>query len=95
MTASQHLRIKRYEERPDWFDDADCQDTPVGVFFPERNTPDAYDEARKFCGPCPVRDECRHYAHVNKIQYGMWGGVVFDRNAVRREQRRRQKARAA
>jgi WhiB family redox-sensing transcriptional regulator len=94
VTASQHLRIKQYEERPDWFDDANCKDVGDDPFFPERNTPDAYDEARKFCGPCPVRDECRHYAYVNNIRDGMWGGVVFDRGMRRREQRRKAKAAA-
>lgn len=37
------------------------------------------------CAACPVRDECRQYAHDNRIAHGTWGGETeWDRRPTPR-----------
>ena len=34
-------------------------------------------EAVQLCNtPCPIRDECARYALVNRMEFGVWGGLT-------------------
>lgn len=42
-------------------------------------------EAVKICQGCPVLDRCYDYAVTAGIQYGVWGGVAFNRDGKKEE----------
>lgn len=46
-------------------------------------------EARRFCGVCPVRTECLAHALDNRVERGVWGGMTErQRRALLRERPR-------
>jgi hypothetical protein len=46
--------------------------------------------AKKFCGECPVRQQCLEYALTVNEQYGVWGGLTAkERQALRAKGRGR------
>jgi WhiB family transcriptional regulator, redox-sensing transcriptional regulator len=49
--------------------------------------------AKEICGWCPVREECREYAVVNREEHGVWGGLTADE--LKKERGRRARARQA
>ena len=65
-----------YRERQDeaWKDHARCVDTAVDFWFPGRGATNLV-EQRKFCAPCPVREQCLEYALEHNIKFGVWGGL--------------------
>jgi WhiB family redox-sensing transcriptional regulator len=65
-----------------WQDRAACLGVPIAVFFPEEvgvATNRQYDQARRYCDACEVRNECLAFAmHHERTQwrrFGMFGGV--------------------
>ena len=49
----------------------------------------AYEEGRKICDVCPVKEECLDHALDNKERFGMWGGLVpLERLRIERRDRR-------
>ena len=46
--------------------------------------------AKKFCGECPVRQQCLEYALKVNEQYGVWGGLTAkERQALQAKGRSR------
>lgn len=36
----------------------------------------AQHDAKRLCGPCPVRTECLADALDNRVEFGVWGGMT-------------------
>lgn len=48
-----------------------------------------YDQARKICQMCPVRETCLEEALKRKERFGMWGGLTpIERRRIERKERR-------
>lgn len=69
-----------------WQDSANCIGHPAEVFFPELKSgcgknayKKAFAKAYELCLNCEVANECYWCAVKNDEQYGMWGGVNFQR----------------
>ena len=61
-----------------WRDLAACKGTYDEVFFPEIGRPRVNAKAAiKWCGGCPVRQECGDYAIRNDVRDGIWGGMSY------------------
>ncbi len=45
------------------------------LFFSER--PDELAQAQRICGRCPVRVNCLELALEQRLEWGVWGGVIF------------------
>lgn len=77
-------------ERPDIVD-APCQSVDPETFFPDPTDLALTREAKLLCKQCNVKikKDCLTFALINKIGYGIWGGLTTDerRNFKRREQR--------
>jgi WhiB family transcriptional regulator, redox-sensing transcriptional regulator len=58
------------------------------VFFPEiGRRPTVTVVAKQVCTACHVHDECLHYAIVNNIKDGIWGGTTKQERKKLRRQR--------
>lgn len=67
-----------------WQDFALCAEVGTELFFPEDDkaaTPTLYDNARRVCNECPVRELCLSYAlevergNDRRWRFGFWGGL--------------------
>lgn len=73
------------EENQIWRRNGKCVDLSIEVadklfFFGSGGSPV---RARNFCGNCPVKRECLHYAILHN-QDGVWAGTTYDeRNALK------------
>jgi hypothetical protein len=62
-----------------WRDRAACAGSTVDFITPTvRQLPDAI----AICQTCPVMDDCRRWAHDSRIEYGVFGGVLFHQGLV-------------
>lgn len=61
--------------RVEWSKDSACIGAPEEVFFPERGRPSKNPPYLKFCGSCPVAQECLEWAVVHQAE-GIWGGTT-------------------
>lgn len=68
-----------------WVDAAECVGL-TDLFFPERGQ-DAT-AAKAICQTCPSIEPCLHYALVNNIEEGIWGGASERRRRILRRQLR-------
>ena len=72
-TAVTHLP----EDPKSWMASSACRGYTAIFFAPHAERPQARvrreARARLICQACPVLDECRTYARVNR-EYGFWGG---------------------
>jgi len=79
-----------YDDAP-WMQDGSCREIDPEIFFPEPS-PWMLSEiaaAKEVCSGCPVRETCLEYALVNRIEYGVWGGLTRnERLAITRKPRR-------
>lgn len=79
--------------RRDFLDGTEpCREVDPEVFFPiEGGSPRA---ARRICGGCEVREECRDWAITAGIEYGVWGGESMHawKNLAQRESMRKLRA---
>lgn len=73
------------EQKPNWKDDAACQDFDPELFF------DKYEDdlelrpaIDEFCSDCPVARLC-FAVGVSGKEYGVWGGVYLEKGKVSRE----------
>lgn len=67
----------------DWIADAACGSTDGDAWFPEKGGSTHY--ARKICGQCPVRAQCRADALDRGEPFGIWGDLsVAEREGVAR-----------
>jgi WhiB family redox-sensing transcriptional regulator len=57
----------------DWMSEGNCKDMDPGVFFPSDGV--GVRVAQEICATCPVKDPCLHYALVNRVGEGVWGGA--------------------
>jgi WhiB family redox-sensing transcriptional regulator len=62
---------------------AACAGTGVTVFFPGDGESGAV--ALAICAGCPVREPCFRLAVASGEQYGIWGGVRFERRGQDRQ----------
>ena len=68
-----------------------CMVTDPELWFPSHDEDYTPRMAKKFCGECPVRQQCLEYALKVNEQYGVWGGLsVKERLALRDRGRGRQ-----
>ena len=64
-----------------WIEDARCKGMDLSVFFIDYDVIDRRDVmkqaeiAKEYCYSCPVQQQCLDYAIVNKVKYGIWGGM--------------------
>lgn len=63
-----------------WLTQAACAglaDDKMYNWFPEPlDPPTTGDMARAICRSCPVRLDCAEYGLVNRLPWGIWGGVT-------------------
>ena len=57
----------------EWREHAACRGTFASVFFPDKGK-QSVQAAQKWCGGCPVAEECLAYANDHRIAEGIWGG---------------------
>lgn len=81
-----HFRSRTSSE--DWRYRGACFGIDPDVMYPEHLA--GVVEAKRVCGPCPVRAECLEYALVNDEDFGIWGG---ESALKRRKMRKARKAR--
>lgn len=66
-------------DNTDWMSAGACRhpDIDPDTFFADGRGTDVhcYDEARRICNGCPVREECLSYAFRHSIVHGVWGGL--------------------
>ena len=62
----------------DWRNRAACRAHDGELWFPVSfsSHPDAWEDPRRVCGACPVRDDCREWAIDARVGHGMWGGLT-------------------
>lgn len=67
-----------------WTERAECREVHPDAFFPATEAPSSKTLlAKKTCGGCPVRAECRDAGMDEK--YGIWGGLTEqERDSLRR-----------
>lgn len=53
---------------------AACESEDVSTFFPVDRA--GAKLAIEICQTCPIMHECRDYALVNDLDYGIWGGMT-------------------
>ena len=67
-------------DAPAWMKDADCQNLPTAMFFPQPGKGGAADAktAIRICHGCPVREACLAYAmsFPDRSLPGIWGGTT-------------------
>jgi len=69
-----------------WMAHGLCRDHAPGMFFPSDGV--GVDKARRICGECPVKEECREYALTYRIEHGVWGGTSErERRRILRDRR--------
>lgn len=59
-----------------WIARAACLGMNPNFFFDNESR----QQAKEYCIPCPVKNECFNYAVESKIEFGVWGGEIFDRS---------------
>ena len=76
------------ENGEEWYDDGT-------IWAAFGDTDPYYEDARRICDMCPIKQECGEYALENKERWGMWGGMtpIERRRIERRERRERLKQR--
>jgi WhiB family transcriptional regulator, redox-sensing transcriptional regulator len=77
------LTIEELVGRPDWHQQAACQDSGVRSFFSD--APAHLEVASAVCAGCPVRQECHDTAMADPSLEGVWAGFTAKE---RREMRR-------
>jgi hypothetical protein len=70
-----------------WYEQAECIDMNVNVFFPKFNE---YARARSVCKDCKVQRECLE-STINRENdnYGMFGGLTPSERHLLREERQK------
>ena len=82
------IYVSMVDKRPD-FSKAACINVPETVFFPKVNgrggrvTKKQLAKARKYCGVCPVKNECLEYA-CRTDSVGIWGGEFLTEHLSRK-----------
>lgn len=61
-------------ERPGWWDAAECRGVDPNVFYPFTDADVA--AAKAICAQCPVRQACLDHALAHREDYGVWGGAT-------------------
>lgn len=94
MTAVAEFDVRRFMNRPDWMDDANCRGLNPDMFLPVEHLQKPAGarilaEAREVCRRCDVQAECLAYA-LNGRETGIWAGTTGDqRRRILRAQNRR------
>lgn len=77
------MKFSGKRENRDWVKQANCRLVdPESLFV----SPAEQEEAARICHTCPVYIPCALDAMVNKIEFGIWGGMTEkDRRRLRRK----------
>lgn len=67
------------DNRMEWMKDAKCAGLGTDPFFAESGETHKCREACEFCQNCLVRQECLDFALVNRVQFGVWGGMSWSK----------------
>lgn len=61
-----------------WMEDSKCSDEDLKLFFPDKDKEMGINtrKAKNICESCSVKEECRDYAILHKIEYGIWGAMT-------------------
>lgn len=51
-----------------------CQDDP-DLFYPNSDSPQAYDLPKRLCRSCPHQPDCLEWALTNDERFGVWGAT--------------------
>jgi WhiB family redox-sensing transcriptional regulator len=79
-----YVRLKEHTFPANWKDQALCRGEDTALFFPVGTMGPAAKQAshaKDICQACPVRLACLRDAIVNKTEFGVFGGVWFERRA--------------
>lgn len=72
--------------KADFREYAICQLVDPETFFPKERNDAASEPAKKICRLCPVREACLEEAFIQKIEWGVWGGLnERERRAILRK----------
>ena len=70
-----------------WRQLAYCKDMDTDLFFPElaaKGAKKIIEQAKSYCGLCPVSSECLLYAIQANEEHGIWGGLLpKERNQIK------------
>ena len=64
---------------PEWTKHALCARHDPDMWYPKRGDWRTEDKAKDICNRCPVKEQCLQYATENDEQWGIWGGVNFEK----------------
>ncbi|HMD92459.1 MAG TPA: WhiB family transcriptional regulator [Trebonia sp.] len=81
MSTSTAAASPARTRRPNWRDDAACQDADPELFFPDGDMGSARARAKAaklICRGCPVRATCLSWVLANGQEAGIWGGLTED-----------------
>lgn len=71
----------------DWHDEAACKKEDPEIFYPEGHgkvRAERIAAAKAICLACPVLVECQNEAYMQKEQFGVRGGINFERPKERK-----------
>lgn len=74
-------------------DSAPCQTVDPEIFFPDPTDTAGITKAKTFCGNCDqeIKTKCLSFALINRVRYGVWGGLTPDERQKLVRQRNRSK----
>jgi WhiB family transcriptional regulator, redox-sensing transcriptional regulator len=70
-----------------WRKYASCRTMFPSFFHPENRW--QADIAVRICESCPVLEQCRKYAEINKPESGVWGARIYGKMTRDRQSRER------
>jgi WhiB family redox-sensing transcriptional regulator len=79
-TSSPDIRVQRVALQPVTPSGLPCELEDQQLWFSER--PAELEQAKSFCGGCPVREDCLAGALRRREYAGVWGGEIFDQGNV-------------
>jgi WhiB family redox-sensing transcriptional regulator len=89
VATETHVQVvpngKLHKKEQTWEDIGRCITNPEINMFPDR--PVEVEIAKRFCVPCPARDDCLEFALTTRQNFGVWGGMSEDERRL--ELRRR------
>lgn len=96
MASSPMLNAAQPSRVSSFWDLARCKDSDrPEVWVVDEPTEEMEKYATKFCGGCPIQNECREYGIQSRQTTGCWGGYFPGKLKAERRRRTRAKAEQA